>query len=232
MTEERSAWFYLAWGCGGLLLVGGIVAVALGVWVFRSAKQFEAELKDPVTRTEKLKKMLGAERLPEGYHAMLSFSVPLVMDAAILSGDEPDSEGMINDLGERGLLYFEMIGIGQDEQELRDYFEGKTDDSRILRKKKINIDIDEVIRRGVIPRDDHTLMYLAQRGSISAHGQNGEGIMSVVLVDCPDDKRMRTAIWFVPDPAPSIPLEDLDLAGTPADESAITDFFDHFSLCG
>jgi hypothetical protein len=232
MADERSVWFYIAWSCGGLVLLGGAVLAGLGFWAFRAAKTFEAELKDPVIRTEKVKKMLGAERLPEGYHAMMSFSVPLVMDTAILSSEEQNSGGTIDDLGERGLLYFEMISLGQDEQELRDYFEGKTNDSRVLRKNKIHIDVDEVIRRGVIPRDDHTLMYMAQRGSVSAQGQSGDGIMSVVLVDCPDDNRTRTAIWFAPDPSPSTELEDLDLTGTPADELAITEFFGHFKLCG
>ena len=121
----------------------------------------------------------------------------------------------------------------QDEQELRDYFEGKTDDPGVLRDNQINIDVDEIIGRGVITDEEAALMYVAQRGSLSTHGHSSEGLMSLVMVDCPGDSKMRMAIWFGPDPrTEGAEAEQADLTGTPADEAAIAGFMSHFNLCG
>jgi hypothetical protein len=60
----------------------------------------------------------------------------------------------------------------------------------------------------------------------------GEGITALVLVDCPGDRRSRMAIWFAPDPSPDLPIEDLELTGTPADEDELGRFLSPFRFCG
>ncbi len=233
MAEKRSAWVYVGIGCAVLLVLGVAVAGLGGFWVFRKAKQLEAELKDPDTRTAKVKQVLGAETLPEGYHAFAAFTVPFVMETAILTDREPNADGMITGFGERGLIYLEMIRMGQDQDELRAFFEGRTSDPTVLRRNNINIDVDEIIGRGVIPTDESTLMYVTQRGSVSAHGVSSDGITSLMLVECPQDKRARVAIWFGPDASPdSGPATAAELTGTPADEAAMREFMGHFRVCG
>lgn len=231
MAQERSGWFYFGVGCIVLFLLAIVVVVAGGFWLYRGVKRLEAEVRDPVARTAKVQKILGADGLPEGYNAMMAMSVPFVMDLAILTDAEPASDGAIHGFGQRGLIYIQLVSMGQDEQELRDFFEGKTSDPRVLSRNNINIDADEVITRGVLPVEDATLMYIAQRGSVATHGYSAEGVTSIILIDCPADGRSRTAIWFGPDPSPGTPAAELDLAGTPADETAIAEFMRHFHVC-
>ncbi len=232
MAGERSPWFYIGIGCLVIVVLGIAALAAGGLWVFRTAKQFEADLKDPGARERRVMEVLRAERLPEGYHPVVAFTVPFLMETAILSDREPGPDGEIHGLGDRGLVYVELIRMRHDERELRDYFEGKTSDPGVLRRNDINIDVDEIISRGVIPTDEATLMYVSQRGSVSAQGMSTDGVTSVVLIDCPQDKRGRIAIWFGPDPDPGVPADRLDLSGTPADENALRQFLGHFRFCG
>ena len=37
--------------------------------------------------------------------------------------------------------------------------------------------------------------------------------------------------WIEPDPAPDLPVEEVDLSGTPADPAAIRRFLSNFHLC-
>ncbi len=172
---QRSPWFYVGVGCVVIIVLGLAVTALGGFWLFRSAKKLEEELKDPVARAEKVKKILGADELPEGYHALVAFSVPFVMETAILSDQEPDGSG-------------------------------------------------------VVPSYDATLMYVAQRGSVSTQGMSADGITAVVLIQCPNDKRGRMALWFGPDPDPGAELDPGALAGTPGDEAEIARFMGNFDF--
>ena len=66
---------------------------------------------------------------------------------------------------------------------------------------------------------------------VSAQGYSGEGITALVLIDCPNDRRSRMAIWFAPDPSPGSAIDELDLTGTPADEAELGRFMSPFSFC-
>ena len=101
-SDRTSPWVYIGVGCAVFVVLGVICAVVGGIWVFRGAKEFEQNFKDPVKRTEVALEILGAERLPEGYHAMAAFSAPLdLFEFAMLSSEAPDEEGKIGDFGER-----------------------------------------------------------------------------------------------------------------------------------
>jgi hypothetical protein len=232
MASERSAWKVVGIGCAVLAVLGVLIAVVGGIGFIRWGKSIEADHKDPVARTEKAKKILGTDAFPDDYHAMVALTVPFdVLQIAILTDREPGSDGMIQSFGDRGLIYLRLIRVGQQGEELRDYFEGRTSDARVLRDNNINIRVDEIITRGTIGHGDGTLMYVAQRGSITAQSHSGEGITALCMIDCPGDKRMRMAIWFTPDPDPDAEIEDLDLTGTPADEAVLAEFMDRFRFC-
>ena len=81
-----------------LMLIGiGIAAVVgVGYFGFKKVQEVQEEFKDPVARAAKVKRMLGCDELPEGYYPALSFSIPFVMQTAILSDQpfelDPDAE--------------------------------------------------------------------------------------------------------------------------------------------
>ena len=84
-SKGTSPWVYIAIGCGvAVLLAVGTVA-GLSFMGYRALRNVANDLKNPATREAKVKKVLGCETLPEGYKDGFSFSIPWVMDLAILS---------------------------------------------------------------------------------------------------------------------------------------------------
>ncbi len=53
------------------------------------------------------------------------------------------------ELGERGLVYIRFLRVGQNMQEIENYLSGKTNDAAALARNHINLDVDEVLQRGV-----------------------------------------------------------------------------------
>jgi len=146
---------------------------------------------------------------------------------------DADEHGRVRSFDHRGFLYFKYLNMRPKDQELRDYFEGKSDDDSVLQRNQINVHVraKETIRRGVIKMEGQSLMYLAQRGALDfGHGRS-DGVNALILVDCPEDTRMRMAVWFGPDPDPNAPVASANFAGSPADESALRAFMGHFALC-
>ena len=224
--KKTSPWVYVGIGCLGFVVLGLAGLATVSYYGYRKVKQIEAEMKDPKAREAKVKTVLGAESIPEGYHALVGFSIPFVMDMAMLSDRPPGPDGNVQDLGERSFIYMNMLSQGgKEQQELRDFFEGKRDDAEALRKINVDVKSREVLKRGVIDQGGYKILYLAQRGDVSMHGKRREGLTTTLLVQCPGDSRMRMGIWLGPDPGGD------QLAGTPADEAAITAFMGHFKPC-
>jgi hypothetical protein len=182
-------------------------------------------MSDPVARSSKVLSVLGADSVPEGYYPAVAFSIPFVMDVAMLTDVEPEGEGTPDGFNVRGFIYTKMLGFGQDEQELRDFFEGRTDDYDVLEDNGINMDIEEALGRGVFDLDEARVMYVAQRGEVDVQDQRAQGLTSLGLIDCPEDERRRIAIWFGPD------IEGDDFTGTAADPEAFQAFLSHFTFC-
>lgn len=239
--KGTSPWVWVGVGCLGAVVLAVAAVVALGAFGYRKVKQLEAEIKDPSARADKVKRVLGADRLPPGYHAVMAMSVPLVMDMAMLSDVEPDfREGRAQRLGQRGFFYVQSLAPGKNRQELRDYFEGRTDDAEVLRRNHIKLDRrGETLGRGTMPLQGGTLMYIAQRGELDMAASRAQGITTMMLLDCPgDENRQRFGIWYGPEPealagkgGAGEKLTADDLLGTPADEAAMREFMGHFSLC-
>ncbi len=234
MADGKTVFAYIGIGCVVLVGLMAIAAGACGVWVYSEAQRFEREASDPEARADRVLDVLGTDSLPDGYYPMMAFSVPFVMETAMLTDVAPDPEAGEPEFGERGFLYVKMLRMGQDEQQLRDYFEGRTDDADVLSDNGINVDVDEIIGRGRLEQGDAELMYVVQRGDVSMGGRGGrgQGLASMTLIECPADSRLRVGIWFVPDPDPEAAAGDVDLTGTPGDPEALSAFYSHFSLCG
>jgi hypothetical protein len=228
-AKRRSPLLYVGVGCGVLvvLVVGGVIVS--GLWLASAVK----ETNDPATRDARVKAMLGATDLPAGYYPQTGFSLPMVMEMAILSDKPPPEEG----IDKRGFVYFKFISKGQDQEQLRDYFSGKSEDPAVLKRNNINVDPKEIIRRGAFDSHGHPVLYLSQRGTAAAPTQGtGPGIArtglnTMVLFQCKGEGQLRMGIWIGEDPHPDQPAKDADLTGTVADESQLRPFIGNFNPC-
>jgi len=235
MEEKKgtSPWVFVGVGC--LLAVFLVVAVviAIGAWGFNQVRQLARTMEDPQARTALALEMLAADELPDGYNAMVAFSVPFLMETVIITDAEPDENGRIQRFGERGFIYFKTLSVGDQEQELRDFFEGKTDESQILDQSSVHVDAREFIGRGTIEEDERTLRWVAYRGEIDNRGRRdfGEGLNAMIMVECPGAERVRMGIWFGPDPDPDTPADEADFTGTVADGAEIQRFMSRFDVC-
>jgi hypothetical protein len=234
--KKRSPWLYVGIGCGVLLILGIGGVVAAGFFIVKKGKEFQQDLANPVTRTEMVKKTLGAQTLPEGYHAILSISVPAIMDTAILSTRDPDAPRGGQPGGESVFVYlFIKPSTVQDREELRKYLEGESEDASVLTRNNIHIGKNELIGRGVIALEGRRVLYLAQRGELETRHSQRESkdpqLNSIFLIECPGQNRLRMALWMAPDPAPGKPLEQLELKGTLVDPEAMRTFMSHINPC-
>lgn len=231
--KNSSACLFLGIGCAVLVALAVAVIGGLSLWGWNKTK----ELKDPEARAEEVREILGVDRLPEGYYAVMGLKVPLVMEFAILSDREVDLEEGDGDLGDRAFIYFQFLRGKNDDPELRDFFEGRSDDPRVLRKNGVDIDVDvnEILGRGVVDLDPGEALYVATSGSLETNHGRSEGITTISLIQCPGDKRLRVAVWEGPGPAPAPEAEAgataSDLAGTPADVDTLQAFLGQFSFC-
>lgn len=231
MAEQQSPWRYVLIGCVVTIVLASLAVGGCLFLMVQWGREVSQAMRDPEVRRERVLEILGAESLPEGYHPAMALSVPMVMSTVILTGHEVPPGEVEGDLGDTAFIYLETVGYGQDEAALRAFFEGRTQDPGVLADSGIDVELDQIVARGNRQADGAALWYLVQRGDIDAQDFRGDGIGAVVLVDCPDDERRRFGIWFVPDPDPGAPLEELDLSGTPADPEAIGEFMGHFDLC-
>ncbi len=231
--KGTSPWVYVGVGC--LLAVFALVAVVVGIgaWGFSQLREFGRTMEDPVARTELAIEFLATDELPEGYNAVIAISIPFLMETVVLSDKEPGEDGQVNRFDERGFVYFKMLSVGEQEQELRDFFEGRTDNSQVLRQSSgVSVDTDELIDRGVIEEESRTLRWAAYRGEIDrGSSELGEGLTTMVMFECPGAERVRMGIWFGPDPSPDVPIDEADFSGSVADPSAIQSFMSAFDVC-
>lgn len=233
--KKTSPWLYVGIGCGGLVLLAIIGTVAAVMFGVSKIKEIKEDMANPVTRTEKVKKMLGAQTLPDGYNAFMSLSVPLVMDTAILSTRPPEDAGKHSKAkGDvRTFMYFHFMSSSMnDREQLMAFMEGRSDDSSVLTRNNIHVNTRELIGRGVMEIDGRRLFYLAQRGEVqSQESKPGAGLTAMVLFECPGQTTLRMGMWMAPDPSPQAPIDQIDLKGTPGDPDAVKAFMSHFNPC-
>ncbi|MDY7225888.1 hypothetical protein [Hyalangium rubrum] len=232
VKKKQSPWLYIGIGCGSLLLIGAII-VGVGVWfVAKKANEIKEDMANPIVRTEKVKKALGAKTLPDGYYAMMSLSVPMVMDTAMISTKDPDAP---HDGGASVFMYFFLkSATSRDVGNLRDYLEGKSDDASVISRAGLDTEGNEVLGRGVLEYDGRRLLYLTQRGELRGNNsdrERGPTLNTLVFFECPGSSNVRMGVWLEPDPSPETPTSELDLQGTTVDPEAVRPFMAHFNPC-
>ncbi|HYI03003.1 hypothetical protein [Hyalangium sp.] len=233
-NKKRSPWLYVGIGCGALLLLG-IGGFIFGVaFLFKKGKQYTEDLSNPIARTEMVKKALGAQTLPEGYHGVMALSVPAIMDMAVLSTRSPDAPaaGQTGDV--RSFVYFFIKRSSvTDQEQLKKYLEGQSNDASVLARNNVSLGEGEILGRGAIELEGRRVLYVTQRGELETEhdDREGPGLNSILFIECQGQERMRMGIWMAPDPSPGAPLEQLDLKGTPADPEALRAFMSHLNPC-
>jgi hypothetical protein len=224
--KKRSPWLYVGLGCGGLLLLGGL-GIGLMVWfVSGKVQEFKEEQNDPVARTRKAKRLLGARDFPEPYEALVSMSFPLIMDMVMLGRPADDSGGS------NGFTYFHLLQDVPNVKAVRAYADGKRDAPGPLVGDDFQLEPHEVLRRGELSFPKHKVRYVAQRGRYQYGSESSaDGLSALVLFECPGSSQLRMGVWYTPDVDPDAPADDPVLAGTPADEEAVRAFVSHFDPC-
>lgn len=232
--QSTSPWVYVGCGCAAVafLAIAGIAGMSW--WGYKKGKEIEKAYSTPEGREQMIRDVLPYDQLPAGYYPGVSVSIPMIMDVAILTDQEDgldDGDGEGDQFDERGFIYLSVHSWVGDEAELRRYVRGEGNRPKWLGDSDTEFDKGEIIRRGAVQVDGQEILYEASRGSISRGGEEDKGIVALLAVDCPGDSRARLGIWFGPDPDPAKPVDQLDLAGTPADPSAIQSFAGNFRFC-
>lgn len=233
--KSTSPWAYVAIGCGVAVLLGLIGISGFTYLMYRQGKQMAEGFNDPKIREQKTREILPYKTLPEGYYAMGAFSVPLLMEFAILS-DRPPEQGKVEQQGfdKRSFIFMNMRHMRDNREKMERYLRGEAPapEDSAWRQSSVNFDAKELIGRGTLNLGDMPVLYAANRGEVAHKGGDKEaGIVTMVLPECPDG-RLRFGVWIGPDPQADKPVAEADYAGSAADPQAIHDFLSHFDLCG
>ncbi len=228
--KKTPVWVWIMLGC--LIPVVLIAALIGGVAFvgYRTVKHVTADT--PEQRAERALAILGCDKIPDGYFAQVSVSIPFIADFTML-GDRPfDPKQPHNTApGERGFFYVNSIQGNDKARHARDIVEGNGDATSITGQGGIRVGALELIRRGSFVLGPGTIHYSANRGDLIARNKPVKGLVTLFFVDCPSDKRTRFGTWFGPDPKAAEPVATADFSGTPADEAALQAFLAPFSFC-
>ncbi|MFP3941010.1 MAG: hypothetical protein ACLF0P_11935 [Thermoanaerobaculia bacterium] len=251
--ERRTA---LGCGCGGAVAL--VLAVIMGLaWLgYGTGERFRQALADPEARDAASREILGYETLPAGYHPMGGFSVPFVMDMAMLSDRQPppgeEIAGPREAFEHRGFVFLATRARGSREREVRELLRGERERAEFFEEIDQAFERQEVLGRGRLQAGGAEVLYLAERGRLDLSPDGEEDPEA----DPGRDPGRRPA----PDPMPESaegPQETFLTrflfecpdggrlrvgtwfeaapggdAGTPADPEAARRFLDHFDLCG
>lgn len=234
VKKQRSPLFYVLIGCGGLMALIVLGFVIVGLVVAKGVKDMAGGLTDPNQKEANVRKMLGTP--PAGYHPIVTMSIPMLMDMAML-GDQP----MLPDGGfpqlDRTFLYFRVVATDQS-RKAKDFFTGKDDDTSALRGSGVNIEAKDILRRGALKTGaGGSVKYVATRGTMETNtngrgrGESDPGINTLMLFECVGDDALRMGVWIMKDPNPSAAVADMQLAGTVADEGEIATFIKPLNPC-
>ena len=228
--KKTPAWVWIAVGCSIPIVLIIVLIGGVGFFGYRVAKQMKSDT--PEQRAERVMATLGCREIPEGYFPAVSLSVPFLFQMAMLS-DRPfdPNEKDHTTSKEKGLIYVKSIR-GQNEKKVRDFIDGKADPSELLGQGNIRLGKLKPIGRGSFEGAGGTLHWVSNQGDLQAHGNNIDGLVSLVYVECPGDSKFRLAIWYGPDPNAGKESAPPSYAGTMADADEIRTFMSQFSLCG
>ena len=235
MTTDKKGlppWVWVGCGCVGATATRVLIVAGLGFWGAQKARELGETMSDPEARTEKALEILGAEALPDGYFTVAAFSVPFVFDFAVLSDQPPSDDGRPGEYTRTGFIFISFPAFGDGDEELYDFFEGRTENVDSLKRERFNVDLRERVARGRLDRADDEVLWVSHRGTIDTEEMDNahDGLVTMMLLECDDDRR-RVGIWFGPDPSPESPADSIDLTSTVGDDSEIESFMRPLEPC-
>ncbi|HEX6084224.1 MAG TPA: hypothetical protein VF266_06850 [Thermoanaerobaculia bacterium] len=140
----QSRWIF--WVLGGcLLFVILIVSGIAGVYYWTKSR-FTAmveEQTDPLQREQNLKKMLGAQTLPPGYHAGVNISLGLARGAWLSDKPMGDDNPRYD---QRGFIFNESIRAGETESAVEKFVAGKS--GNVVSEMGVRLRSDESLGGG------------------------------------------------------------------------------------
>jgi type IV secretory pathway VirB10-like protein len=151
--------------------------------------------------------------------------------------EDPTEGELIPDTdGEHVFLFFEFLAGAQaamspeDRRVVTDFFTGTRDDLRALEENGVRVDLRDVLRRGSLSAAGAQLRYVVGVGDLDEMRRR-EQLLALFLAECPQDQRMRIAIWSGPFPETIGPDDAPVLTGTVGDEAEMLPFLDYFDFC-
>jgi hypothetical protein len=219
--------------CAALVVLALSVLAVLTWMTYREARSIKASFKDPATREAKTREVLPFQKLPAGYHALGSFSIPLIAKLAFFGDREPKAGEEPNQgMREHGFIYMSLRQVRDNRNEILRYLKGEAPEKKpAWISRNADFQTGEVIRRGTIDLAGTPVHYFASRGAMKQPDRKLGGLLTLLLADCPNDSRVRFGVWLGPDPAPDKPVAETDFKGTTADPEALKEFLGHFELC-
>ncbi len=228
---------FSSFGCGCGIAIAVVLGVLIGVswYAYIKGKHFEESLRDPAARDARSREILGYETLPAGYHPMGGMEIPFVMEMAMLSDRDPapgeSVEGAADAFRRHGFVFMRTRARDKESRELDEYFSGARETTDFFSQTDLHFEVEERLGRGELSLDPATVDYVTERVRMDLEGERRDEILAQLRFRCPDDKHLRVALWFEPDPGPASGSAADALAGTPADPKAIEAFLGHFKLC-
>jgi hypothetical protein len=228
--KQRSPWLYVLLGCGGL---AGLICLGTMVFVFvigKTIKDVGDGVNDPEERQKNALKQLGT--IPEGYTVVASLNMYFA-ETTILTDREmlPDGGFVLGD--GHTFKYFRIVA-NENNKKGKEFLQGKANDPRALNQNGINIDPKDIVKRGQLTIDSRKYSYVASRGQLDMNAGPGApeaSLDTTILFECPGDQ-LQVGVWSQLDPAPEKTAEELDLAGTVADEAQLVKFLKPMNPCG
>ena len=236
-SSSTSPWVWIGCGCAAIVVLA-MAGIAGMTWtVYTSARRMEEASRNPETAAAQFREVLPYDELPAGYYPVGTFSIPFLMDMAILGDRKPvagEEAGPEKHIEERGLLYMSIRNLQGNKEEMRRYLRGEAPEpgKESNWRSNVNFDAEELIRRGTLRVNGREILYAAHRGQVNQEGRDMEGLVTMFMPECPGDGRLRFGLWFGPDPQPAKPIAEVDFTGTTADPEKLEEFAGHFRFCG
>lgn len=242
--KQRSPWVYVLLGCGGLaglICLGTMLVVGLGL---KTANDVVSGVTDPEERQKNALKQLGA--IPDGYTVVASMNMYFAQTTMLTDGELLPDGGFV--LGEGHTFAYFRLMANDNNKKARDFLQGKETDPEALTRSGININPEDIVKRGQLTIDGRKFSYVAFRGfevepttmdektntgatvrktGLKTHPQ----LNNAILFECPGEQ-LQVGVWSQQDPAPEKNSEELDLAGTVADEAQLAKFLKPMNPCG
>jgi len=223
--KQRQPWFYILVGCGGAAGVALLICLVSMLTCGKCMNDVGRGVTDPEVRKENAIKQLGA--IPEGYSVMTSFDV-LLGQTTILTDSEMLPDGGFDQSLNPGhhVFVYRHVMSNDNNKNARDFLMGKEIDPSLLMNTGIYADPAMQLKRGSLTIDGRKIYYVAQRGPVDGD----PGLLTQVLFDCPGNA-LSIGTWAQLDPSPLKPKEELELAGTVADEEQLARFIKPMNPC-